>query len=157
MAVLVSKYPENVQVQQDWGELVEKVVNKALALHQSSGSEVSVVFVNDQYIQQLNSRYREVDKPTDVLSFAMDEGEEMPMIEGVAHVLGDIFISVDTALRQAKEYNHSPEREIAFLAIHGTLHLLGYSHQGEEDTKKMREQEEAVLAELGLFHTRPNL
>jgi probable rRNA maturation factor len=141
---------EIILVQPEWETTVDKVITKALDLHQKSNSEVSVSFVDDQYIHQLNRDYRGVDRPTDVLSFAMDEGEEMPTVAGMAHMLGDIIISLETAERQALEYGHAFERELAFLAVHGALHLLGYDHQEEAETKEMRAKEGSILSELGI-------
>lgn len=150
MPILVSNLQQSIPMQQKWEDIAVKVILKTLELHNQINSEISVAFVDDQYIHQLNRDYRGVDRPTDVLSFAMDEGEEMPEVEGVDHVLGDIIISLETAKRQAEEYRHSFEREIAFLSVHGVLHLLGYDHQTEEDTKIMREREENILTELGI-------
>ncbi|MBM7855720.1 putative rRNA maturation factor [Desulfohalotomaculum tongense] len=150
MPVVVSNLQKVIQVEQRWENMAVKAVERALALHNRADAEVSLVFVDDEYIHQLNRDYRGVDRPTDVLSFAMDEGEEIPESEEVGHVLGDVVISLPRAQKQAQEYNHSLEREIAFLAVHGALHLLGYDHQTEEDTNTMRRQEEGILSELGI-------
>ncbi len=118
-------------------------------------SEVSVVLADDQYIQALNREYRGKDTPTDVLSFALNEGDEPEIFEGPdEQLLGDIIISLETAKRQAEEYEHSVEREIAFLTVHGMLHLLGYDHIQEEDRLEMRQEEEAVLSSLGITRER---
>lgn len=114
-------------------------------------AEVSVVFCDDAHIHELNRTYRGVDRPTDVLSFALNEGEEPDIVNGPAeNLLGDIIISLDTAARQAEEYGHSLEREMAYLVIHGMLHLLGYDHEKDEDKAEMREEEEYVLGLLGI-------
>ena len=97
-------------------------------------AEVSLVFVDDDYIQELNKKYRGVDSPTDVLSFAMLEGESLPEEEEEV-ILGDVVIS-ETAGRQAREFGHSFQREAAYLTVHGVLHPLGYDHQEEETTGK---------------------
>ncbi|MCL6639111.1 MAG: rRNA maturation RNase YbeY, partial [Firmicutes bacterium] len=94
-------------------------------------------------------QYRGVDAPTDVLSFAMEEGEFMPGGEDEGVILGDVVISLQAAERQAKEYGHSFRRELAYLTVHGVLHLLGYDHQSEEDRTLMRRKEEEVLTRLG--------
>lgn len=118
-------------------------------------SEVSIVLADDRYIQELNREYRGKDTPTDVLSFALNEGDEPEIIAGPAEqLLGDIIISLETAKRQAEEYEHSLEREIAFLTVHGMMHLLGYDHILEEDRLEMRREEEAVLASLGITRDR---
>lgn len=149
MPVIVNNIQRQIPVPSRWEEIVSQAVVKALEIHQKAHAEVSVTFVDDQYIHQLNSTYRGVDRSTDVLSFALDEGEEMPEL-GNVHILGDIIISVETAQRQADDYGHTIEREIAFLAVHGALHLLGYDHQQQADTQKMRTKEEMVLNKLGL-------
>ncbi len=102
--------------------------------------ELSVALVDDDYIQELNRTYRHLDEPTDVLSFPMNE-------EGL---LGDVVISLERAEKQATDYGHSFEREVAFLLVHGILHLFGYDHDNDEERAKMRDREEAILAGLGL-------
>jgi probable rRNA maturation factor len=117
----------------------------------TENNEVSLVFCDDAYIQDLNKNYRGKDQSTDVLSFALNEGEEPEIVDGPSQVLlGDIIISLETAARQAEEYNHSLEREIAYLTVHGMLHLLGYDHMTEEDKAEMRVEEEHVLSLLGI-------
>jgi probable rRNA maturation factor len=114
-------------------------------------TEVSVVLANDQYIHTLNRQYRGKDCPTDVLSFALNEGEEPEVVDGPEEVLlGDIIISIETATRQAEEYAHSLERELAYLTVHGMMHLLGYDHLTETDKQEMRQEEEHVLSLLGI-------
>lgn len=119
----------------------------------SDEAEMSVNFVNNREIQELNRNYRQKDEPTDVISFAMQEttdGEvnfnepDMPIL------LGDIVISVERTKEQAEEYGHSLEREFAFLAIHGFLHLLGYNHLNEEDEKEMFAKQNDILNEFGI-------
>lgn len=102
--------------------------------------EFNVIFVSDEKIQMLNKTYRNIDKVTDVLSFPEQEGA----------YIGDIFIAIDQALRQATEYEHSLNREIGFLVTHGYLHLLGYDHQTPEEEKHMREQQEVLLKQAKL-------
>ncbi|WP_299445794.1 rRNA maturation RNase YbeY [uncultured Phascolarctobacterium sp.] len=118
-------------------------------------AEVDVTIVDDEEIHTLNRDYRGMDKPTDVLSFALDEdveeSEEPELIGGPEeHLYGDIIISAETALRQAEEYGHSLEREMTYLAVHGMFHLLGYDHMTEEDKAVMRQHEEAALRAIGL-------
>jgi len=114
-------------------------------------TEVSLVLASDEYIHALNREYRGIDCSTDVLSFALNEGEEPVVFDGPEEVLlGDIVISIETATRQAAEYGHSLERELAYLTVHGILHLLGYDHMTEEDKQEMRREEEYVLSLLGI-------
>lgn len=120
----------------------------------SNEAEVSLMLVDDQRIHALNLEYRGVDRPTDVLSFALqEEMEEEPDSEFEDEMLGDVVISVPRAKAQAKEYDHSFERELVYLAVHGTLHLLGYDHEEEADKQKMRHKEEEVMALLKLERT----
>jgi probable rRNA maturation factor len=131
---------------------VTSVLNKAAeALGVGEHAEVSVVFADDEYIQELNRQYRGKDTPTDVLSFALDEGEEPGVVGGPEEtLLGDIVISLETATRQAEDFGHSLERELAYLTVHGMLHLVGYDHEDEDQKLIMRRQEEDILAVLGI-------
>jgi probable rRNA maturation factor len=131
-------------------QFVQKVLQAAGEQLNTSG-EVSVSFVSDDEIHELNRTYRGVDRPTDVLSFALREGEEdFPVPDEGAELLGDIVISIPTAVRQAREYGHSVEREVGFLLVHGFLHLLGYDHQDEDSEREMFGLQEEVLQKLGL-------
>ena len=114
--------------------------------------EVDITVVDDEEIHVLNRDYRNVDRSTDVLSFALDEdGGEPELIDGPEeHLLGDIIISAETAQRQADEFGHGLEREIVYLAVHGLLHLLGYDHMTDEDKAVMRAKEEEALREIKL-------
>jgi probable rRNA maturation factor len=117
------------------------------------GSEVSVTFVSNERIREINRDYRHKDQPTDVISFALEElGENEVEIVGtdMPRILGDIIISVERAKEQAEEYNHSFSRELGFLALHGFLHLLGYDHIEEEDEKEMFQRQKDILEEYGL-------
>ncbi|GMA60023.1 hypothetical protein GCM10025859_04630 [Alicyclobacillus fastidiosus] len=112
--------------------------------------EVSVLYVDDKEIHELNRTYRDVDRPTDVLSFAMTEGEDdFPNFDAPT-MLGDIVISVDKAREQAAEYNHSLEREMAFLLVHGFLHLNGYDHQDDAGEREMFGLQDEILGTLGI-------
>jgi len=139
-------------VTQAMEQMLTEVLNKAAAiLSIDPNAEVSLVLADDAYIQDLNCRYRGKDMPTDVLSFALNEGEEPEIIGGPTEILlGDIVISLEMAQRQAPEYGHSLEREQAFLIIHGLLHLLGYDHEEELERQTMRQEEERILHLLGL-------
>lgn len=115
-------------------------------------AEVSVSFVSDNEIRLLNRNYRDKDKSTDVLSFPLGEnGVYDSNPETGAKLLGDIVISIETAVRQAFAYGHSIEREVGFLTVHSMLHLLGYDHEtSPEDAKIMREKEEKILLGMGI-------
>lgn len=119
----------------------------------SEETELSVNFVDDQSIKELNRNYRQQNKVTDVISFAMQElveGEVGIIGENIPLTLGDIVISFDQAIAQAKEYEHSLERELGFLTVHGLLHLLGYDHMNEEEEKVMFKKQNELLDGFGL-------
>ncbi|MHB1041709.1 MAG: rRNA maturation RNase YbeY [Eubacteriales bacterium] len=150
MPVLVSNLQEKVAVDDEFSSFLSVVAGEVLKEEgYDMESEVGLVFVDEDYIHGLNLQYRGVDAPTDVLSFAMQEGEQMPD-EGDENILGDVVISLQTALRQAGEYGHSFRREAAYLTVHGVLHLLGYDHQNEQDQAEMRRKEEGILVRLGM-------
>lgn len=133
-------------------ELLNQAINEANRLSDGpEEAEVSLLLVDNQRIHTLNLEYRGVDRPTDVLSFALqEEVEEEPEFEEGDEMLGDIVISVERARDQAQEYGHSFEREIIYLAVHGMLHLLGFDHEEEIDKQEMRRKEEEVMAKLKL-------
>lgn len=116
-------------------------------------AEVSVSFVSNKEIKNLNKVYRNKDQETDVLSFPLtdEDGHEEINSETGAVLLGDIVISLETAVKQADMYGHSLEREIGFLTVHSMLHLMGYDHEKSPlDERRMREKEETVLESLGI-------
>lgn len=130
----------------DW---IEKVVQQTLqAARFTDPCEVSVLLTNDLRIQELNRDYRGKDKPTDVLSFALEEGETLTLPPGMPRMLGDVILSLPTLERQAAEHGHSLPRECAWALCHGTLHLLGYDHQSDDEEKVMRGVESDVLGAL---------
>lgn len=129
--------------------LIRKVLAKGAELQQvREDAEISVLICDGPVIHELNRTYRGVDAETDVLSFALNEGEDDVPEEEME--LGDIVINLDRAEEQAAEYGHSREREVAYLAVHGFLHILGYDHYDPEEKKAMRAAEEAVLSACGL-------
>lgn len=115
-------------------------------------ADVSVLLVNNEEIHTLNNEYRGIDRPTDVLSFPLGEnGEYDEDPDTGAYQLGDIVISLETALKQSQIYGHSLEREVGFLTVHSMLHLLGYDHEESSLAERiMREKEEAILTKLGI-------
>lgn len=134
-------------------QLLNDGLNAVAKLHGlGEHEEVDITIVTDEEIHALNRDYRNVDRATDVLSFALDEdGGEPELVGGPeVHLLGDIIISAETAMRQAEEFGHGLEREIVYLAVHGLLHLLGYDHMQEEDKVVMRAKEEEALREIKL-------
>ncbi|RSD22742.1 rRNA maturation RNase YbeY [Mesobacillus subterraneus] len=133
---------------------IEQLLNFAAEMENvQTGSELSVTFVSNERIQEINREYRDKDRPTDVISFAMEEmgeGELEIVGEEIPRVLGDIIISVPKAREQADEYDHPFMRELGFLAVHGFLHLLGYDHMNEQDEKKMFGRQKEILEGYGL-------
>lgn len=151
--VIITNDQKEVKIPTGVKMLVRRCCN-AVLLYEGfkEPAEVSVTFVDDERIHSLNKEYRDVDSSTDVLSFPLGEnGEYDKNHETGALLLGDIVISVPTAVRQAKTYGHTLQREIGFLTVHSMLHLLGYDHvNGGMEEVRMREKEERVLTELGL-------
>ena len=117
------------------------------------GAEVSVTFCDNEYIRKLNGEFRDKDSATDVLSFPMydfEEEEELPLNPDGSVSLGDIVVSLERAAEQAAEYGHGFAREVAFLCVHSTLHLLGYDHMTEDEESEMRAKQREVLSAMGL-------
>lgn len=117
------------------------------------GTELSVTFVDNKRIQEINRDYRDKDQPTDVISFAMEdmgEGEMEIVGAEMPRMLGDLIISIPRTKEQAEEYGHSFDRELGFLALHGFLHLLGYDHMTDEDEKEMFGKQKEILEVFGL-------
>lgn len=151
--VIISNHQKAVKIPTGVRMLVRRCCNAVLQLEQfPHNAEISVVFIDNDQIQELNREYRGKDMPTDVLSFPMGENEEYEINHDTdAVILGDVAISMEKAVEQAYKYDHSLEREIGFLTAHSVLHLLGYDHeQGGLDRVRMREKEEQVMTQLGL-------
>lgn len=152
METVLSNVQEKIIVTAAMNDVLISILNKAAeVLAVDNQAEVSVVLVDDNNIRELNRQYRGLDRSTDVLSFALREGDEPEVINGPEEtLLGDIVISLETAIRQADEYGHSLSRELAFLAVHGMLHLNGYDHETETAEREMRRQEEHILSLAGI-------
>ncbi len=151
MNVIISNLPEDMPVDENLKDTVVEAIEKVGELYGLDNAEVSVTLTDNEHIHEINREYRKVDRPTDVISFALNEGDE-PEIEGGApvNVLGDLIISMEKVAEQAAEYGHSNRREIAFLTVHGMLHLLGYDHIEEADRVEMRKEEDFVMEKLGI-------
>lgn len=121
-----------------------------LRVRRNTGYEISLTLVDNPSIQKLNKEFRNLDRPTDVLSFALEEGTALAMPQNSVPMLGEIVISAEKALAQAEEYGHSFQREMAFLTVHGMLHLLGYDHQTPAQRKEMEGLQRQILAVLGI-------
>ena len=151
--VVISNNQKSVKIPTGVRLLIRRCCNAVLTFEEfSDPAEISVTLVNDEQIHELNKMHRNIDRSTDVLSFPLGEnGVYDKNLETGASLLGDIVISVETAVRQAEEYGHTLQREIGFLTVHSMLHLLGYDHEaGGLELVTMREKEETVLTQLGL-------
>lgn len=132
--------------EQDFTAIIEQAL-KILGIEDDV--EVSCVLVDDERIHEINREYRHIDRSTDVISFAMEDNDQF-YVEGMPRTLGDIFISVDHAKKQAEEYGHSLRREMCFLFTHGILHLLGYDHMTDEQEKEMFGLQDQILGALSI-------
>ena len=132
--------------EQDFTAIIEQAL-KTLGIEDDV--EVSCVLVDDERIHEINREYRHIDRSTDVISFAMEDNDQF-YVEGMPRTLGDIFISVDHAKKQAEEYGHSLRREMCFLFTHGILHLLGYDHMTDEQEKEMFGLQDKILGALSI-------
>ena len=153
MIVTLENNQEKVSIPEALEADLTKAMNVVAELEAlSPQTEVDITLVDDAAIHELNRTYRGIDRPTDVLSFALHEGEAEPEVDDdeIKHLLGDVIISAPTAVRQGEEYGHGLEREMTYLAVHGMLHLLGYDHMEEKDKLIMRKREEEVLRRLDL-------
>ena len=130
-------------------DLVKKVLEFGMKKENLNHTSFNVIIVDNNYIHELNKNYRNIDRETDVITFALED-EDSVKLPGDIRILGDIYISIDKARSQAIEYGHSFEREICFLAVHGFYHLLGYDHMNEEEEKVMFGKQEEVLSEYGI-------
>lgn len=128
---------------------VEKVLQSAVLKEDLENVSFNLIIVNNSYIHELNKQYRNIDRETDVITFALED-EETLILPGTERVLGDIYVSIDKAKSQALEYGHSLLRELAFLAVHGFYHLLGYDHMTTEEEKIMFGKQEEILQQFGI-------
>ncbi len=151
--VIITNKQKDVKIPTGLRMLIRRCCNAVLKLEEFPGSvEVSVTLVNDKQIKELNKIYRNTDRVTDVLSFPMGEnGKYDTDPNNGAKILGDIVISMETAVEQAERFGHSLQREVGYLTAHSMLHLLGYDHEDNGLQRlRMREKEEKVMTLLGL-------
>ena len=149
MEIIITTYPEDFTAEPEAGNVVRLAAHKVGELYGLDNAEVSFTLTDNNYIHELNKQYRGIDRPTDVLSFALNESEEPEISGGTAvNVLGDIIISVERAKEQAADFGHSLRREIAFLTVHGMLHLLGYDHMEDEEREEMEAEQRFVMEKL---------
>lgn len=127
---------------------VRKAIDIAIKNQKLDNLEFNIIIVDNDYIHELNKNYRNIDRPTDVITFALEDYEDGIKLEH--RMLGDIYISIDKAISQAEEYGHDLRREICFLAVHGFLHLLGYDHMEKEEEEIMFSLQEEILNEANI-------
>ncbi len=154
--VIIDNKQKEIKIPTGLRMLVRRCCNAVLRMeHFEDPAEISVTFVNNEQIRELNKQYRSKDVPTDVLSFPMGENGVYDENHATgAKILGDIVISMEKAVEQAERYGHSLEREVGYLSAHSMLHLLGYDHEnGGIERVRMREKEEQVMTQLGLPST----
>lgn len=148
MDVYINNRQDKIEVGSDIEATIESVIEECLNIEgKSKDVEVSVSFVDNEEIRQLNKDFRNVDSSTDVLSFPMNENSDVFFTP----LLGDIVISLERALEQSLEFGHTLEREVAYLTAHSMFHLLGYDHMNDEDKNLMREKEKLVMKNLKIF------
>lgn len=146
---------QGIEEKKEYEEIIKKVLSQCFKEEKLENTKLSITITltTPENIRKINQEYREIDKETDVLSFPMFEKDELRSKiekENFIHedILGDIIISVERVKEQAKEYEHSFERELSYMLVHGFYHLMGYDHIEEEDKKMMRPKEEKILADL---------
>lgn len=144
MFEVINKTEEEIEEIKD----INRVLKKAIEIEEVNDVEFNVILVDNEYIHKLNKEYRNIDRITDVISFALEDYMDIPTT-GI-RLLGDIYISVEKAHSQAIEYNHSFKREICFLAVHGFLHLLGYDHMIKAEEEIMFCRQELILSAEGI-------
>ena len=142
------------EITEEFEKLFNDVVKESLRYEEFDPEcEVSLSIVSNDEIQEINKQFREIDAPTDVLSFPLltfEEGEQADVNENNEIMLGDIIISIDKAKAQAEDYGHGLRRELAFLTAHSMLHLMGYDHMEEEEQKEMFKKQDDILNNLGI-------
>ena len=154
MEQIISVEFDEIEENQLYIDVANKVFQKCFEIENllDKNLYINIVFTSPNKIHEINKKYRDVDRETDVLSFPMFEKEELKnyVAKPWKDILGDIIISIEQVKKQAEEYGHSFERELAYMMVHGFYHLMGEDHIEENDKKIMREKEENVLNELNI-------
>lgn len=144
MFEIINETSEKIELLEDIKRLLEFIIKK----EGLDNCIFNIIIVDNDYIHKLNKEYRNIDRPTDVISFALEDNKDF--INYDFRVLGDIYISKDKAKEQADTYGHSYLREMSFLTVHGLLHLLGYDHMNKNDEEIMFRKQEEILNEFGI-------
>lgn len=139
---------DNYGIDDNYKEILDGFINHCIKELKLKNILFNVIIINNEDIHKLNNEYRNIDKPTDVITFALEDYEDIKLPD--IRVLGDIYISFDKVISQAKEYNHSNIRELCFLTVHGILHLLGHDHMTKEEEKIMFDLQKELLESYGI-------
>ncbi len=144
----------NIEIVNETNEKIDldnlrHTVEYALNFENVENAIMNIIIIDNEKIHQINKEYRGIDRPTDVISFALED--DKTFVNMNFRVLGDIYISIDKVHEQARCYGHSELRELSFLAVHGILHLLGYDHMNPEDEKNMFSKQEKILEDLNIL------
>ena len=145
----------DIEENDEYKKIVDNVIDICFEVEELKDKKiyVNIVLTNPENIRKINKEYRDIDKETDVLSFPMFEKNELKNINNLYEdVLGDIVISIEKVIKQANEYEHSFERELAYMVVHGFYHLMGFDHIEDKDKIKMRQKEENILEKMRLFN-----
>ena len=143
-------YDEGIEKDSNIEAIIRKVCDEVSRVYGLEEDEMSILLCDNAKIHEINREYRHIDRPTDVISFALNEGDGYEDDGAESKLLGDMIISLERTQEQAKEFGHSFERELAYLTTHSCLHILGYDHMTAEDKAEMRAEEEHVLGNLGI-------
>lgn len=145
-------YDDDQRLDAEHAKLVQDLVAFCgKELNKPEDTEMSITIVSDEEIQRINREYRNTDRVTDVISFAIEDGEDqLPQVDGLPENIGDLFIDPDKVRLQATDYGHSFERELGYTVVHGFLHLNGYDHIKPEDEAVMIPLQERILDAYGL-------
>ena len=154
--IVTSNEQENYEIGEELMLMIEKVISECEDEEALNfDNEISLTFTDNENIRQINKEYRDIDDKTDVLSFPMYEIEDLEEEKKTKSKnlkpLGDIVISLEQAVEQAKQFGHSFEREVCYLICHSMFHLMGYDHMTEEEKKIMREKEEKIMTKLNIL------
>ena len=150
MNTIINFEPENLTVDEKILSEIQRAADVTGKIYGVENCELSITLTDDKNIHALNKKYRNIDRPTDVLSFAFRESEEPEILNAEVEILGDIIISLERAKIQAEEFGHSYLREVIFLEVHGILHLLGYDHMEENERLEMETEQKFVMEQLGI-------
>lgn len=151
--IYITNKQNHLKINKEIKDILKKSCNEVLYQEKFKyNCEISITLVDDKTIKEINKKYRDKDEETDVLSFPLGVDKNYDFNEKREVILGDIVISIETALNQARMYNNTIKREIAFLTVHSMLHLLDYDHEKSEKIRKeVREKEETILKKLNLY------